>query len=146
MTEYYSPLNIIMNNIFDNCKNTKMQGTVGLGRAISYFTTNGYTISLPLNDSQDYDLIVDDGEKLQRVQVKTTNAKNVSGTYHLNLRVLGGNSKKNFVHKTNSQISYDLLFAVCGDGRMYLIPKQSISHLENTVALGDIRKDFEVFV
>ena len=137
-----------MSNIFENCKNTKAQGTIGLGRAIAYFTSKGYTISVPLNDSQDYDLIVDDGESLKTVQVKTsqlTTDKN-GEIYHLNLRVLGGNSKKNFVHKTNSQIKYDLLFAVCGNGRMFLIPKSAIQHLESNISLGDSRKEFEVFL
>ena len=46
--------------MFRECKNTKEQGNIGLGVAIQYFTQNLYTVSLPLNDSQDYDLIVED--------------------------------------------------------------------------------------
>lgn len=46
--------------MFNNCKNTKQQGNIGLGSAIQYFTQNLYLVSLPLNDSQDYDLIVED--------------------------------------------------------------------------------------
>lgn len=46
--------------MFKNCKNTKQQGNIGLGVAIQYFTENMYLVSLPLNDSQDYDLIVED--------------------------------------------------------------------------------------
>lgn len=41
--------------------NPKKQGDAGLGVAIGWFTTHGYTMSVPLTDSQDYDLIVDDG-------------------------------------------------------------------------------------
>lgn len=40
--------------------------------AIAYFSTNGYTVSIPLNDTQDYDLIVEKNGILQRVQVKAT--------------------------------------------------------------------------
>ena len=31
------------------------KGNSGLGIAIAYFSTNGYTVSIPLNDTQDYD-------------------------------------------------------------------------------------------
>ena len=46
--------------MFENCKNTKEQGNIGLGCAIQYFSQNLYTVSWPLNDSQDYDLIIED--------------------------------------------------------------------------------------
>ena len=34
-------------------------GNASLGTAIGYFTNTGYTVSIPLNDTQDYDLLVD---------------------------------------------------------------------------------------
>ena len=34
-------------------------GNAALGTAIGYFTNAGYTVSIPLTDTQDYDLIVD---------------------------------------------------------------------------------------
>ena len=34
-------------------KNTNLQGKVGLGEAIAYFTNLGKIVSLPLNDSQE---------------------------------------------------------------------------------------------
>ena len=37
-------------------KNSKDKGRAGLSLAIAYFGCNGYTISVPLNDTQDYDL------------------------------------------------------------------------------------------
>lgn len=134
-------------NIFERCKNTKSQGIIGLGRAIEYFTSIGWIVSLPLNDSQDYDLIVDDGNKLLKVQVKTTNCKkNKDGTiFALNLAVMGGNSKENFVHKTNTQIEYDYLFAVSGDGKEYLIPKSELMNVEKSISLGSkLKKSFEI--
>ncbi len=51
-----------------NAKNSKKQGDIGLGAAIAYFTFKGFTVSIPLTDSQDYDLVVDDGHKLSRIQ------------------------------------------------------------------------------
>ena len=57
-------------NLMPNCKNTKIQGSIGLGQAIACFTKLGYIVSVPLNDSQDYDLIVEIDNKLYKVQVK----------------------------------------------------------------------------
>ena len=33
-----------------------------MGIAIGYFVAQGYTVSVPLTDSQDYDLIIDTSE------------------------------------------------------------------------------------
>lgn len=52
--------------------NTSTIGARALGRAISYFSSLGYTVSLPLIDAQSYDLIVDWGGKLYKVQCKWT--------------------------------------------------------------------------
>ena len=53
-------------------KTNKEKGNTGLGIAIAYYSSNGYTVSIPLNDTQDYDLIVDKSNVLKKVQVKTT--------------------------------------------------------------------------
>ena len=53
-----------------NFNTNKQKENCGLGMAIAYFSTNGYTVSIPLNDTQDYDLIVEKNGILQRVQVK----------------------------------------------------------------------------
>lgn len=123
--------------MFSQCKNTKQQGNIGLGMAIQYFTENLYTVSLPLNDSQDYDLIIEDRDgSLKKVQVKTTHSKSECGTYCVNLRVLGGNSKKNYVHKKGNEIIYDLLFVLCDNGDRYLIPKNIINNKSSAITVG----------
>ena len=55
--------------LFDTNKNI---GNSSLGLAISYFTCHGYVVSIPLNDTQDYDLIVEKDSKLYKIQVKGT--------------------------------------------------------------------------
>lgn len=40
------------------CTN-KEKGNSGLTMAIAYFSTSGYTVSIPLNDTQDYDLVAE---------------------------------------------------------------------------------------
>ena len=39
-------------------KTNKEKGNTGLGVAIAYYSSNGYIVSIPLNDTQVYDLIV----------------------------------------------------------------------------------------
>jgi len=64
--------------------NSKRQGNVGIARAILWYTEHGYIISLPLTDSQPYDLIVDIDSVLKRIQVKTaTTKRNNSFVVHL---------------------------------------------------------------
>ena len=42
-----------------NFNTNKEKGNSGLGMAIAYFSSNGYTVSIPLNDTQDYDLVIE---------------------------------------------------------------------------------------
>ena len=53
----------------------KEKGNSGLGMAIAYFSTNGYVVSIPLNDTQDYDLIIEKNNVIKTVQVKSTGCK-----------------------------------------------------------------------
>ena len=38
-----------------NFTTNKEKGNTGLGIAIAYYTSNGYIVLIPLNDTQDYD-------------------------------------------------------------------------------------------
>lgn len=75
----------------------KSQGNFGLGIAIAYFTTSGYIVSIPLNDTQDYDLIIEKDNILKTVQVKTTRCKIKYGHYQVALKSRGG--KKGITYK-----------------------------------------------
>ena len=131
--------------MFKECKNTKQQGNIGLGVAIQYFTQNLYNVSLPLNDSQDYDLIVEDNDgTLKKVQVKTSTQKSKYETYTINLRVLGGNSKQNYVHKKANEVIYDWLFILCDNGDRYLIPKEIIKNLKSTITVGKEYLEYKI--
>lgn len=107
--------------IFDN---NNEKGRAGLSMAIAYFGSNGYTVSIPLNDTQDYDLIIDNGHAIQKVQVKATNRLSPSGSYACSVRNTSGTSRK--VCSRVIESSADLLFCLCGDMTMYLIPVTDI--------------------
>lgn len=105
----------------------KEKGNVGLAMAIAYFGSNGYTVSVPLNDTQDYDLIVEKDNIFKTVQCKATNyIPKENGNYQLLLASSGGTNGK--VYKTVKDTKIDLLFALCGDGTMYLIPIKEIKN------------------
>lgn len=98
--------------------------------AIAYFGANGNTVSIPLNDTQDYDLVVDIDGVLKKVQVKATNYKGTAHSYTISLRTVSGTTRK--VAKTVKDTDIDLLFCLLGDGSMFLIPVDEI-HNKNTI-------------
>jgi hypothetical protein len=108
------------------CTNPKKQGDIGLGCAIGWFTTKGYTVCIPLTDSQDYDLVVDSDGQLLRVQVRTTTYKSVEGVFRVELRTKGGNKSGNGKVKYFTDGPADLLFVLTDAGEKYLIPKAAI--------------------
>jgi len=113
-------------SVFNNASNSKKQGDIGLGNAIAFFTSKGYTVSLPLTDSQDYDLIVDVNGTLNRVQVKTTSYKNRHGTFIVNLSTKGGNRSFNTIKKLDHS-KIDSLFVLTSEGNRYWIPINSFA-------------------
>ena len=44
-----------------------LQGNLGLGKAIEYFTSHSIPVAIPLNDTQKYDLIADFDGILTRI-------------------------------------------------------------------------------
>jgi len=119
----------------------KEKGIAGLSFAITYFSTNGYTVSIPLNDSQKYDLVVDDGKNLLKVQVKATGSISEYGNYVVSLRSCGGTNGSVYGRVIDDDI--DILFVVCGNGELYLIPKANITNA-STLNLGKNCQQFKV--
>ena len=70
----------------------KEKGNAGLGFAIAYFSSNGYTVSIPLNDTQDYDLVIEKNNIIKTVQVKATGCKTKYNVYQVALKSCGGTS------------------------------------------------------
>lgn len=100
------------------------QGNLGLGTAIAYYTAQCIPISIPLNDTQGYDLVIDDG-LLKRVQIKTTKSQSKFGDYIVQLRNTGGSSGKSVIRPFDNK-SCDILFVVTRSGDKYQIPSLEI--------------------
>lgn len=128
--------------MFDNAKNTKQQGTIGLGQAIAYFTSKCYVVSLPLNDSQAYDLIVDDGESLNKVQVKTTSNKTPHGIFQVLLKTCGGNQSYHTVKHFDSTV-VDYLFVTTSEGVSYCIPCSTFDN-KSGLNLGKLQEQYRI--
>ena len=122
--------------LFDNAINSKKQGDIGMCYAMAYYAKLGWTVSVPVTDSQDYDLVVDNGTRLFKVQVKTTKSISPSGNYVVNLRTMGGNRSGAGKYKDFSENSSDLLFALTDSGDCYSIPRDAITS-KNTINLGE---------
>lgn len=112
--------------MFENAINSKKQGDIGMCYAMAYYSKMGYTVSVPITDSQDYDLIVETSNKeIKRVQIKTTYSKSEYGIYMVNLRTNGGNKSGNSSKKMDKEY-IDWLFVLADNGDTYNIPTSSI--------------------
>ena len=107
-------------------KSNKEKGNAGLGIAIAYYSTNGYTVSIPLNDTQDYDLIVDKNNVLKKVQVKATSCKTKYNKYQVALKSCGGT--KGETYKTIIDTKIDEVFIVTDTMEMFIIPIEEIKN------------------
>jgi hypothetical protein len=97
-------------------RTTQRKGDIAVSQAIARFTKMGYDVSLPLTESAHYDLIVDIGKILKRVQVRYSSAREVA------LRRIHSNSNGYVVKKTKAD-AYDWLFIYKGSGEEYLIKR-----------------------
>ena len=119
-----------------------LQGNIGLGKAIEYFTSLQYPVSIPLNDTQKYDLIVDMNGELKKISVKTSRNKTQYGTYTVNLRNCGGASGKGKVRPFDNT-SCDYIFILTGNDKLYLIPTNIINST-NAINVGKKYTEYEV--
>ena len=112
--------------------NRKQIGRIGLTMAINYFTCQGYTISLPMNDTQWYDLVIEKDGIFQTVQCKATQTENGD----ISLRNMGGTKGTEYDNITNHS-ELDYLFCVNKNLEMWCIPIKELieSGNRNTIRL-----------
>ena len=100
----------------------KQTGRIGLSMAINYFTLKGYTVSLPINDTQWYDLIIEKDGNFETVQCKATMTDNSE----ISLQSKGG-TKGTIYDNVLNHSELDWLFCVNKDLNMWLIPIKEIT-------------------
>jgi PD-(D/E)XK endonuclease len=95
-------------------RDTQRKGDIAVSQAIATFTKKGFDIGVPLTESAAYDLLVDDGKDIYRLQVRYTSGKEVD------LRRIHSNSQGYVIKKTKPNV-YDWLYILKSDGTEYLI-------------------------
>jgi hypothetical protein len=97
-------------------RTTQRKGDIATSRAIASFTQMGFDVSIPLTESAAYDLVVDDGKQLVRVQCKFAG----DARRQVDLRRIHSNST-GYVVKRAAECAYDWLYVLGGDNAEYLI-------------------------
>ena len=129
--------------MFENVINSKKQGDVGMCYAIASYSRLGWTVSIPITDSQDYDLLVENTDNnILKVQVKTSRYLTEGGTYQVSLKTCGGNKSGQTIKKMDKNY-IDLVFVLVDDGSCYSIPTEKIES-SGSMNLGDKYSEFKV--
>ena len=129
--------------MFENVINSKKQGDVGMCYAIAYYSRLGWTVSIPITDSQDYDLLVENTDNnILKVQVKTSRYLTEGGTYQVSLKTCGGNKSGQTIKKMDKNY-INLVFVLVDDGSCYSIPTEKIES-SGSMNLGDKYSEFKV--
>jgi hypothetical protein len=110
----------------------KEKGNAGMAIAIAYFAANGYIVSIPLNDTQDYDILADDGNKINKIQVKATGVESgYQDGYSVSLRSSGGTNGSTY--KTVRETDVDYLFVLTASQSMFLLPFDVVKNNVSTI-------------
>lgn len=96
------------------------KGRAGMSLGIAYFGANGYTVSIPLNDTQWYDFIVEKDGKFYTVQCKATGSKDNT----ISMRSTGGTNGSTYDNVLNHPVDY--LFCLDKEMNMYVIPVKDL--------------------
>ena len=98
----------------------KDKGRAGMALGIAYFGANGYTVNLPLNDTQWYDFVIEKEGKFQTVQCKATG----SADNTISLKSKGGTNGGVYDNIFDHPVDY--LFCLDKDMTIYVIPVQDL--------------------
>ena len=114
--------------------NSKQKGSIAVAQCIAKLYQMGHEVLLPVGDRNPYDLVFDDGTKLNKVQVKYA-GRNSNGRHKAGLRIAGGNQSFNYVKKYSNK-DFDYLYVFTEDNRSYLIKWSEIS-IRNELTIDD---------
>lgn len=110
-----------MLNAYELDLSTKFKGTVTELQVQTYFLSKGYNISVPVCEESKYDLILDTGKQLLKIQIKTARLEtNNQNSIVFNCRSTCCNTREN--HKrgySEEEIDY---FATYWNDQVYLVP------------------------
>lgn len=96
---------------------------------------------MPLTDSQEYDLVIDQDGALKRVQIKTTYYKR-NGVYTVNLKTSTKRKNKN-IYKGFDSTKCDLLYILTEEDEEYIIPCKGLT-VETSLNLSDKYSEYKI--
>lgn len=103
---------------------SKQKGNLTELQCLTAFAQLGLTVSIPYGDHARYDFVIDVGNKLYKVQCKTS-SKQDEGVYSFSCRSTAANHSR-AASRTYTEDEIDF-FATIIDGQCYLIPVQETS-------------------
>ena len=104
----------------------KDKGRAGLALGIAWFGANGYSVNIPLNDTQWYDFVVEKDGKFYTVQCKATGSKD----NNILLKNCGGTNGGVYARVLDTPIDY--LFCLDAEQHMFVIPGDDLRKSGNT--------------
>jgi|DEB19_MinimDraft_2_1074335.scaffolds.fasta_scaffold14292_2 hypothetical protein len=122
-------------------KNTVARGSEAELLVALIATQQGFAVSTPITHHSEYDLIIDTGTRLNRVQVKRAYEVNNHGSKVLCVetrRILVKHSgQKGSVASSYSNNGYDFLIAVdCKNRSCWVIPREETKRFKAQIYLG----------
>jgi Holliday junction resolvase-like predicted endonuclease len=112
----------------------RRQGDLGEVSAMQWLVGAGAIVWVPVVSAPDYDLIAEFGERLVRVQVKTSTCWQ-NNRFRVALCTRGGNQSWNRIAKRLDATRCDAVFVHVGDGRRWYIPAVALGG-GNVIVLG----------
>ena len=113
----------------------KQKGNLAIASAIKYCVSIGYTVSIPLTDTAKYDLVIEQSGAFLSVQCKYAGYEGNPGVFSVPLYVSGGNRSAGNRRIKYQVKDFDLIFVLCANGRMYLIPFAEVAN-QTTINVG----------
>lgn len=105
--------------------NSKHKGSYAVAQCVAKMYEKGYEVLFPLGDRMPYDLVIDDGKTLRKVQCKYAGFYERDG-HVAELRTTGGNQSFNTAKKYTDSC-FDLLYILTKSGKHYLIEWNDIT-------------------
>lgn len=103
----------------------KDKGRAGLSLAIAYFGANGYSVNIPLNDTQWYDLIIEKNGEFKTVQCKATGSQDGS------IKLVSSGGTKGSVYDSVNNHPLDYLFCINKEQELFCIPMKDLKENGN---------------
>jgi PD-(D/E)XK endonuclease len=126
--------------------NRRIQGDLGEYSAMEWLARKGALVWIPVGHSPDVDLIADLGDRLLRVQVKTSTYKSpqVGDRWQISIATSGGNQSWTKAAKLFDPAKADYLFVLVGDGRRWFIPAHAVEASRGMALGGTKYSEFEI--